>query len=88
MTTRRAPVGLAFLVLTLAELPAQTATPTAAAFEKCYKGLTWRNIGPFRGGRSTAVAGVPDAPHTFYFGACGGGLWKTSNAGHHCWNEQ
>lgn len=46
-----------------------------------YGTLSWRNIGPFRGGRSVAVAGVPQRPHTFYFGATGGGLWKTADAG-------
>jgi photosystem II stability/assembly factor-like uncharacterized protein len=46
-----------------------------------YGTLTWRNIGPFRGGRSVAVAGVPQKPHTFYFGSTGGGLWRTEDAG-------
>lgn len=82
MTTRCVPVGLAFLALTTVAIPGQTPRPEPGSMAQFYKGLTWRNIGPFRGGRSTAVAGVPSAPHTFYFGACGGGLWKTSNAGH------
>ena len=43
--------------------------------------LHWRLIGPFRGGWATVVAGVADAPDTFYFGAAGGGVWKTVNAG-------
>jgi photosystem II stability/assembly factor-like uncharacterized protein len=43
-------------------------------------GLKWRLIGPFRGGRAVAVAGVPGTP-TFYFGAVNGGLWKTTDAG-------
>jgi len=46
-----------------------------------YAGLRWRNIGPFRGGRAVAVAGVAGDPRTFYFGAVGGGVWKTTNAG-------
>ena len=41
----------------------------------------WRFLGPFRGGRVLAVAGLPSDPNTFYFGAVGGGLWKSSNAG-------
>ncbi|MFB9296716.1 VPS10 domain-containing protein [Persicitalea jodogahamensis] len=45
------------------------------------KGLEWRNIGPFRGGRSTAVTGVIGDPYTYYFGACGGGVWKSTNGG-------
>jgi photosystem II stability/assembly factor-like uncharacterized protein len=43
--------------------------------------LHWRMIGPFRGGRDVAVAGVPSEPTTFYFGAVGGGVWRTTNAG-------
>jgi photosystem II stability/assembly factor-like uncharacterized protein len=43
--------------------------------------LRWRLIGPFRGGRVVAVAGVPGDSTTFYFGAVNGGVWKTSNAG-------
>ena len=46
-----------------------------------YAGLRWRNIGPFRGGRAIAVTGVAGDPRTFYFGAVGGGVWKTTNAG-------
>lgn len=46
-----------------------------------YSGLSWRSIGPMRGGRSTAVSGVPGRPDEFYFGATGGGLWKSTNAG-------
>ncbi|HEX9202094.1 MAG TPA: hypothetical protein VF865_21230, partial [Acidobacteriaceae bacterium] len=44
-------------------------------------GLHWRDIGPMRGGRSYAVAGVASQPSTFYFGSVGGGVWKTVNAG-------
>jgi photosystem II stability/assembly factor-like uncharacterized protein len=45
------------------------------------KGLQWRSIGPFRGGRVTAVAGVPSQPMVYYFGATGGGVWKTTDGG-------
>lgn len=41
----------------------------------------WRNIGPYRAGRSLAVAGVQNDKNTYYFGAVGGGVWKTSDAG-------
>ena len=44
-------------------------------------GLRWRMIGPFRGGRSIAVSGVEGDPNTYYFGAVGGGVWKTTNGG-------
>jgi hypothetical protein len=43
--------------------------------------LRWRLIGPFRGGRVLAVAGVPSQPDTFYFGAVAGGVWKTTDSG-------
>ena len=46
-----------------------------------YSGLRWRMIGPFRAGRVNAVSGVVSDPETFYFGAVGGGVWKTINAG-------
>jgi len=45
------------------------------------KELKYRNIGPFRGGRAVAVAGVTTQPSTYYFGATGGGIWKTTDAG-------
>lgn len=44
-------------------------------------GLEYRLVGPWRGGRVTAVTGVPDNPHLYYMGAAGGGVWKTENAG-------
>lgn len=43
--------------------------------------FSWRLIGPFRGGWSTMATGVPDQPDTFLFGAAGGGVWKSVNAG-------
>ncbi len=46
-----------------------------------FKGLKWRNIGPFRGGRSNAVSGVPGNEQHYYAGYTGGGLWKTEDAG-------
>ncbi len=44
-------------------------------------GLQWRNIGPFRGGRSVASSGVVGRPMTYYMGSTGGGVWKTTNDG-------
>lgn len=46
-----------------------------------FQGLQWRCIGPFRGGRSVAVCGVPQQPQIYYMGSTGGGLWKTEDAG-------
>lgn len=48
---------------------------------KYLNNLTWRNIGPFRGGRSCAVTGVPGKANLFYFGSTGGGVWRTTDAG-------
>ncbi|RIA08295.1 sortilin (neurotensin receptor 3) [Flavobacteriaceae bacterium MAR_2010_72] len=49
--------------------------------EEQYSALEYRLIGPFRGGRSAAVTGVPNKPNLFYFGSTGGGIWKTSDGG-------
>ena len=49
-------------------------------------GLKYRLIGPFRGGRVTAVTGVATQPQTFYMGSTGGGIWKTVDSGHN-WNN-
>ena len=43
--------------------------------------MQWRGIGPYRGGRALAVAGIPGDPTTFYFGAVAGGVWKTTDGG-------
>jgi photosystem II stability/assembly factor-like uncharacterized protein len=47
-----------------------------------YSGMRWRSIGPDRGGRSIAVAGSTARPNEYYFGATGGGVWKTTDFGH------
>ena len=57
-------------------------TITAQTYsENLYSALEYRLIGPFRGGRSAAVTGVPNKPNLFYFGATGGGVWRTKNGG-------
>src|SRR5271154_4011861 len=43
--------------------------------------MRWRNVGPFRGGRTRAVSGVPSQPNVFYAGAVNGGVWKTTDYG-------
>ena len=47
--------------------------------EKAFKGMKYRMIGPFRGGRSLTAAGIPGDPTTYYFGATGGGVWKSTD---------
>jgi photosystem II stability/assembly factor-like uncharacterized protein len=49
--------------------------------ESDYGALEYRLLGPFRGGRSAAVTGVPNQPNLYYFGATGGGVWKTKDGG-------
>ncbi|MFV8331780.1 glycosyl hydrolase [Flavobacterium sp. GSP14] len=49
--------------------------------DSLFNALKWRNIGPFRSGRSLAVAGHANHPLTYYFGATGGGVWKTIDGG-------
>ncbi|MFM1877970.1 MAG: hypothetical protein RLZZ241_836, partial [Bacteroidota bacterium] len=46
-----------------------------------YETMKWRNIGPNRGGRSLGSTGSPGRPNEYYFGATGGGLWKTTDGG-------
>jgi photosystem II stability/assembly factor-like uncharacterized protein len=46
-----------------------------------FKPLHWRAIGPFRGGRTKAAAGVPSQPNVFYIGVCNGGVWKSTDYG-------
>ncbi|MBP7272668.1 MAG: glycosyl hydrolase [Saprospiraceae bacterium] len=48
---------------------------------KVYSAVKWRNIGPYRGGRSAAVVGVPNKPLLYYMGATGGGVWRTTDGG-------
>jgi photosystem II stability/assembly factor-like uncharacterized protein len=63
--------------------PSPAGSPAAAGAPGWALGpaLRWRLIGPFRGGRVLAVSGVPGRPETFYFGAVGGGVWRTDDAG-------
>src|SRR5471032_365613 len=70
------------LAATAAFAPASVRSDSAPAFDpSLYSGMHWRNIGPYRGGRSVAATGVPGIPDRFYFGAVGGGVWRSDNAG-------
>ncbi|OZV68075.1 VPS10 domain-containing protein [Winogradskyella aurantia] len=59
----------------------QKQTSQSHLVDSLSQGLKWRNIGPFRGGRSVASTGVVGQPLTFYMGSTGGGVWKTTDAG-------
>ncbi len=72
----RCHVLAAFLLVLFAGSMAGQSVP-----QELFGGLAWRLIGPFRGGRVVAVAGVAGDSATFYFGAVNGGIWKTTDAG-------
>jgi photosystem II stability/assembly factor-like uncharacterized protein len=80
----RTPV-LALLVAAGLSSSAATTTrsqPSSQTIDPAlYSGLRWRMLGPFRGGRVNAVAGVPGQQTVFYFGSVGGGVWKTQDTG-------
>src|SRR5258708_15693689 len=46
---------------------------------KLFAEMRWRMVGPFRGGRTRAISGVPSQPNVFYIGAVNGGVWKTND---------
>ncbi len=73
----------AFLVFTTPIFAQETASSAQNTVidTSFYNGLKWRNIGPKRGGRSLGAAGSPTRPNEYYFGATGGGLWKTIDGG-------
>src|SRR6478672_1551850 len=64
-----------------AQQPSATASPQTTSASDPFKALQWRLIGPYRGGRVTAVTGVASQPSVFYFGATGGGVWKSVDGG-------
>ena len=73
--------AMALLIVPANAQRKKTKAPEPVLNDSLYHGLQWRNIGPFRGGRSVAVCGVPGQPGTFYMGSTGGGVWKTTDAG-------
>lgn len=67
---------LLFSILSLAQ------TNKSLTFDpSLYEGLRWRELGPFRGGRSSTATGVRGNPNLYYFGTVGGGVWRTQDAG-------
>jgi photosystem II stability/assembly factor-like uncharacterized protein len=62
--------------------PAEATPSVTPSFdESVLQALEWRLVGPYRGGRVAAVAGIPQNRETYYFGATGGGVWKTTDGG-------
>jgi len=70
-----------FILASLILLPAILTAQDVQIDPTYYENLEWRNIGPQRGGRSLGCTGSPGRPHEYYFGATGGGLWKTVDGG-------
>lgn len=89
MKRRLRPTPCNLLVATAAALATASALPAgihaqeeAATFDpELLHALEWRNVGPERGGRSIAAAGTPSRELEYYFGATGGGLWRTTDGG-------
>lgn len=80
------PLLLCAMLLALHPMDAQRRNkksdqPSIVVNDSLFPGLKWRNIGPFRGGRSVTSTGVVGQPHTFYMGNTGGGIWKTTDDG-------
>ena len=75
-------LALLFVPLTANSQRRKKVIPVKTAFpQELYSSMEYRSIGPHRGGRSAAVTGVPGEPNKFYFGAAGGGVWKTLDGG-------
>ena len=80
-------IQLSIAAIASAASPSPSASPssspaaTGTIDEKLFKGVQWRQIGPFRGGRALAIEGVLGEPNTYYFGAVAGGVWKTTDGG-------
>ena len=78
-----------FLIVFLLFTPLAQSQKKKKSYKKTVKlnetfnNLNWRNIGPFRGGRSVTSEGVVKEPSTFYMGSTGGGVWKTEDNGMH-----
>ena len=72
-------IGVCFLLFLNFKVNAQKNNSKFS--EEYFNAIEWRNIGPFRGGRSCAVTGVSKKPNLFYMGTTGGGIWKTIDAG-------
>ncbi|MEI6741429.1 MAG: hypothetical protein WCK74_14085, partial [Gemmatimonadaceae bacterium] len=88
LTSAQAAALLAVLLPSMAlaqgkaKAPAAATAPSASAFDSTtLASLSWRNVGPFRGGRANAVAGIPSQPLTYFVGYTGGGVWRTDDAG-------
>jgi photosystem II stability/assembly factor-like uncharacterized protein len=78
-------LSLAIFLALLARLTLSSVSIAQEFNTELYQGLRWRSIGPFRGGRTVAAAGVPSKPNVFYMAQVNGGVWKTTDYGQ-TWN--
>ena len=86
MASHRSVIWVALMLLIAGgslSVPAQQ--PPGPVSPTLFSDMRWRNIGPYRAGRTKAAAGHPSLPYTFYIGVCNGGVWKTTDAGR-TWN--
>src|SRR5271168_4334211 len=81
MKIRRRILFVVALVAGSVSLLGSAVAQTGPVDAKLFSDMRWREIGPMRGGRVRALAGVPSQPATFYFGMVNGGVWKTTDAG-------
>ncbi len=79
MSLRRCVIVSAIVCLLTAALAAQPTVDDDT--DPKWRALKWREVGPYRGGRCAAVAGIPQDRDTYYMGATGGGVWKTTDGG-------
>jgi photosystem II stability/assembly factor-like uncharacterized protein len=81
MTRTFGPLRLSIAFLVSFFLPFAANSAAQRVEPNLYSGMKWRMIGPYRGGKVNAVAGIPGDASTYYFGANGGGVWKTNDGG-------
>src|SRR5580698_2827170 len=78
---QKCAIRFQYLLIALVSFVVLKTAPAQSIPPELYSGLKWRLIGPFRGGRVVAVAGIPGSSTTFYFGSVDGGVWQTTDAG-------
>ncbi len=69
------------ILLSICQTSSSQSKKDSTDFNTVFKAVKWRNIGPFRGGRSNCASGVKGNPMVYYMGTTGGGLWKTDDMG-------
>ena len=79
MLKKQVLIALSLAILVVTNLTLQL--PAQQLDTSILKEMKWRNVGPFRGGRTRAVCGVPSQPNVFYIGVVNGGVWKTTDYG-------